>query len=242
MSSTRRTLLAATILLAAGGAVRLAFWQLSRLQERRATNALFLAGRALPPLEMAEALRDGTPLEGRVAVAHGQFDPRGNVLLRGRVNNKAPGLEVVTPFVLDSGAGRLWVLRGFVASPDATTPPAQVPLPTAGSVTIRGVLLSIPETTDGGRPLTRSGQPTYRRLDRGFATTTLAGAPAAYLLLEADSAGPGGLIGVKPPALDEGPHFSYVVQWFCIAIAILAFGVIALRRTGPGHVPPLAAP
>ncbi len=242
MSPTRRALLAMTILLAAGGAVRLAFWQLSRLHERRATNALFLAGRELPPLDMAQALRDGTTLEGRVAVAHGQFDPAGNILLRGRVNNKAPGLEVMTPFVLDSGAGRFWVLRGFVASPDATTPPAQVPLPTAGSVTIRGVLLAIPETKDGGQPLTRQGQLTYRRLDRVVATTALAGAPAAYLLLDSDSGGPGGLTGVKPPALDEGPHFSYVVQWFCIAIAILAFGVIALRRTDPAHVPPPAAP
>jgi len=242
VSPTRRTLLAITVLLAAGGAVRLAFWQLSRLRERQATNALFLAGRALPPLDLGQALRDGTPLEGRMALAHGRFDPAGNLLLRGRVNNKAPGLEVMTPFVLDSGAGQLWVLRGFVRSPDATTPPAEVPLPTAGSVTITGVLLAIPETTDSGQPLTRSGQLTYRRLDRGVATTTLAGAPAAYLLLESDSTGPGGLVGVKPPTLDEGPHFSYVVQWICIAIAILAFGVIALRRSGPGHVPPLAAP
>lgn len=242
MSPTRRTLLGITVLLAAGGALRLAFWQLSRLRERQATNALFLAGRALPPLDLGQALRDGTPLEGRVARAHGHFDPAGNLLLRGRVNNKAPGLEVMTPFVLDSGAGQLWVLRGFVASPDAATPPADVPLPTPGSVTITGVMLAIPETTDGGQPLTRSGQTTYRRLDRGVATTTLAGAPTAYLLLESDSTGPGGLVGVKPPALDEGPHFSYVVQWICIAIAILAFGVIALRRSGPGHVPPLAAP
>lgn len=242
MSSSRRMLLAATVLLAAGGAVRLAFWQLSRLHQRQATNALFLAGRELPPLEMAAALRDGTPLEGRVAVAHGQFDPSRNVLLRGRVNNKAPGLEVMTPFLLDSAGGTLWVLRGFVASPDATTPPAEVPLPTPGSVTIRGVLLSIPETTDGGQPLTRDGQTTYRRLDRGVAATLLAGSPAAYLLLDNDSTGPGGLTGVKAPTLDEGPHFSYVVQWFCIAIAILAFGVIALRRSGPGHVPPPAAP
>lgn len=242
MSPIRRAALVGTVLLLAAGAVRLGFWQLERREARLASNAIFLAGRELPVLDLAQALRDGTPLEGRLGMARGQFDPSGDLLLRGRVNKKSPGLDVMTPFVLDSGAGQLWVLRGFVVSADAATPPDSVPLPTPGSVTVRGVLLAIPETSDSGQPLDRLGRTTYRRLDRTVAAARLPGSPAYYLLLDGDSTGPGGLRGVVPPSLEDGPHFSYAVQWFCIAIAILAFGVIALRRADPARARPPLAP
>lgn len=242
MSPTRRLLMSAAVLLLAAGAVRLGVWQLDRLHARRAANATFLAGREQPPLDLAAGLREGTPLVGRLATARGRFEPAGELLLRGRVNDKAPGLEVVTPFLLDSSAGQLWVLRGFIASPDAATPPEQLPPPTAGSVVIHGVLLEIPTTTDGGQPLDRLGRTTYRRLDRALAARLLPGAPPAYLLLEGGPAGPGGLPGVVAPALDDGPHLSYAIQWFGIALAIIAFGVIVLRRGDPARVPPPAAP
>lgn len=230
------------MLLLAAGAVRLGVWQLDRRHARRAANAVFLVGRERPPLDLAVSLRDGTPLVGRLATAHGSFDPAGELLLRGRVNDKAPGLEVVTPFLLDGNAGRLWVLRGFIASPDAATPPDQVPPPTSGSVVIRGVMLEVPTTTDGGQPLDRLGRTTYRRLDRALVARLLPGAPPAYLLLEGGASGPGGLPSVVAPALDDGPHLSYAIQWFGIAIAIIAFGVIVLRRGDPARVPPPAAP
>jgi cytochrome oxidase assembly protein ShyY1 len=242
VSTFRRALLVGTVLLLAGGAVRLAFWQLDRRDTRREANAVLRAGQAMEPLDLATAIREGTPLVGRTATARGSFAPEGDLLLRGRILKKAPGLEVMTPFVLDSGAGQLWVLRGFVKAPDATTPPDQVPPPTPGSVIIRGLLLQIPETTDSGQRLERLGRTTYRRLDRAVAAAKLAGAPAVYLLLDGDSGGPGGLPAVLPPTLDDGPHFSYAIQWFCIAIAILAFGVIALRRADPARPQPPAAP
>ncbi len=242
MSTFRRALLIGFVLLLAGGAVRLAFWQLDRRDTRRAANSILRRGQELPALSLAEAFARETPLVGRIATARGRFLPEGDLLLRGRILKKAPGLEVMTPFALDSGAGQVWVLRGFVKSPDATTPPDQVPLPTPGSVTIRGLLLQIPETNDSGQRLERLGRTTYRRLDRAVAAAGLPGAPAAYLLLDGDSAGPGGLPAVLPPTLDDGPHFSYAIQWFCIALAILAFGVIALRRADPARPRPPAAP
>src|SRR5207302_474571 len=45
-------------LLVAGGCVRLGIWQLARLHQRRAHNALVAAARARPELE----IRDGLPL------------------------------------------------------------------------------------------------------------------------------------------------------------------------------------
>ena len=76
-----RVLLIAGSLLFAGVCVRLAFWQLDRLAERRASNAGTLARRALPEI----ALRGGIPpdsLDGRMVQAVGQYEPRGELVLR----------------------------------------------------------------------------------------------------------------------------------------------------------------
>lgn len=221
----------------------LARWQYGRHRDRVVQNAIYLAGRELPPVDLTEAGAAATPLAGRRLVATGRFDPTGDVLLRGRVRGAAPGLHVATPLVLEGGGGVAWVVRGFLAAPDATTPPEGVPPPDTGVVRVTGVGMPVPVTDDGGQPLVRGADTTWRRLDLAVLGTRRPGSLPTYLLLEGDATGPGRLPTVEPPALDEGPHFSYALQWIGIGLAALAFGIIALRpRGGPGRPPPLAAP
>jgi cytochrome oxidase assembly protein ShyY1 len=62
-----------------------------------------------------------------------------------------------------------------------------------------------------------------------------------YLLVEPDSAEPRHTVEgtaypfrAEPPPLDGGPHLSYAIQWWGIAIAVWAFGVFfVLRKRGP---------
>jgi cytochrome oxidase assembly protein ShyY1 len=221
----------------------LARWQYGRHQDRVARNAVYLEGRALPPVDLAAAGTDTMSLDGRRLVATGRFDPSGEMLLRGRVRGASPGLHVATPLLLAGGGGVVWVERGFVAAPDATTPTGTVPPPDTGVVRVTGVGMAVPVTDDAGQPLVRGTDTTWRRLDRTVLATRRVGSLPTYLLLEGDAGGPGRLPTVEPPALDEGPHFSYAVQWIGIGLAALAFGIIALRpRGGPGRPPPLAAP
>ena len=138
------------------------------------------------------------------------------------------------------GAGN-GLAQTCVTSPDATTIPT-LPEPAPGEVTLTGLALSIPTTTDAGQPLIRGRDTTWRRLDRGTLARRTPNTLPIYLLLAGDTAGPGRLPSVEPPRLDDGPHLSYALQWFGIAIAIAAFGVIALRRGDRGSAPPLAAP
>jgi cytochrome oxidase assembly protein ShyY1 len=221
----------------------LARWQYGRHQDRVDRNAIYLAGRALPPLDLTAPNVDTLLLDGRILVATGRFDPTGDVLLRGRVRGASPGVHVATPFLLAGGGGVVWVERGFVAAPDATTPPGDVPPPDTGVVRVTGVGMPIPITDNAGQPLVRGADTTWRRLDRAVLALRRPGTLPTYLLLDGDAGGPGRLPTVEPPALDEGPHFSYAVQWIGIGLAALAFGIIALRpRGGPGRPPPLAAP
>jgi surfeit locus 1 family protein len=233
VSPARRVFLIGAVLCVAAAAVALGRWQLQRLAARRASNAILVAARARPPLELPADLRAGTPIDsGRRVVAHGRFDPRDQLVVRGRVQNEAPGLHVVTPFVLDGGAAVLWVLRGFVPSPDAVTPPDSIPAPASGEVTIGGLVFATPVTADSGRPLLHNGVTTWLRLDRTVLARRRPGSLDVYLQLAGDANGPGRLAVVPPPELNNGPHLNYAIQWFGIALAVLAFGVIMLWRDG----------
>ena len=241
MSALRRTILGVTVVLVAAIACALGRWQLHRLHARRASNAVLRAAQEQPPLLLPDAVISGTPIDsGRRITARGRFDLAGQMVLRERVQDEAPGVQIVTPFVLDRGAGVLWVLRGFVRSPDAVTPPDSIPPPASGDTVIEGLALALPVTTDGGQPLRYHGTTTWKRLDRATLASRRPGSLGVYLLLAADSAHTGGLAVVPPTPFSDGPHLSYAIQWFGIALAVLVFGVIMLwrdRRARPQPVP-----
>ncbi len=48
-------------------------------------------------------------------------------------------------------------------------------------------------------------------------------------------------VPVPPPALDEGPHLSYAVQWFIFAAAVVLGWILAVRRSIASHRKAVAA-
>ena len=235
VSLFRRVLLIVTVVLVAAAAIGLGRWQLRRLRERRASNAALEMSGRLPALHLPGGLPPNGAIDsGRRIVATGRFQAGGQIILRGHVQDDAPGVQIVTPFLFDSGNAALWVLRGFVKSPDAVTPPDTIPAPAPGTVTINGVAYAIPETTDSGAPLLHHGVTTWKRLDRATVTARIPGSLATYLILTGDSANVGRLATVALPKLNDGPHLSYALQWFGIALAVLTFGAVVLWRDGRG--------
>lgn len=243
MSPPRRIILSVLVLAVAAAAIGLGRWQLRRLRERQASNAILIAAGGRAPMQLpAELPADRAIDSGRRVVARGQFDLSDQVILRGHVQTDGPGIQIVTPFVLDSSDAVLWVLRGFVSSPDAVTPPDSIPAPEPGTITISGLALAMPETRDSGAPLAHNGVTSWRRLDRRMIARRREGSLGVYLLLAGDANGPGHLAAVQAPVLNDGPHLSYAIQWFGIALAVLTFGVIVLWRGGRAPLPHLEAP
>lgn len=237
----RGALAAVFVLALAALCVRLGFWQLDRLEQRRERNAAIRAHGALPPLALdsAAALAGAHPesLAWRRAEASGRYHHAGDMVLRGRSRGGRPGVHLVSPLVLADGRV-VMVHRGWVPSPDGTRAEPRL-LRAEGPVRVSGVLLPIPSRPDRGLPVPGSmgGDTTWRRVDLAVARTRSPG-PVLPLVLQqlpspADADAPP--LPEPLPALSNGNHLSYAVQWFSFAaIAVAGFLILLLRGRGAG--------
>ncbi|HEX6068964.1 MAG TPA: SURF1 family protein [Longimicrobiaceae bacterium] len=231
---------AAGVLLIAAVCVRLGFWQLHRLEERRARNAMLAAALAEPVLALeGQVLRAVAEAPERFRFRRvrvsGRFDPAAALLLRGRARRGSPGVHLVTPLLLAAGDTGILVDRGWLPAADAATADPR-PYAISGPVSVVGLLHPLPPALeeDGAliRPLDGGEVATVQRLHAGVLGSN---APAAllpvYLQRIPGEAGEDSLPLAEPiPALDEGPHLGYAFQWFSFAaIAVIGFAVVALR-------------
>ncbi|HET7232396.1 MAG TPA: SURF1 family protein [Longimicrobium sp.] len=241
--SLRGALAAAFILAMCALCVRLGFWQLDRLQQRKARNQALESALGMPALEydsMTAAAIERQPelFINRRMRARGTYDPAGQVVLRGRSNQSNPGVHLVTPLVVTGVPQALLVNRGWVPSPDAATVDAGA-FAEPGPRTVTGILQEIPRNTRAaGEPATTrvNGAPvvTYRRLDLD-ALRKVERRPFVRLYLQqlpgADSAGNQGPVRIALAPRDNGPHLSYAVQWFSFAIiGVIGLAIILLRQ------------
>src|SRR5256885_6937676 len=104
-------------LLVAAICARLGVWQLDRLHERRQRNALVLAARARPPLEVDGSLPADSARDRRLG-ARGVYDYAHERLWHGRSYEGVPRVDLVTPLRLAGGAAVVGD-RGWAPSPVA---------------------------------------------------------------------------------------------------------------------------
>jgi cytochrome oxidase assembly protein ShyY1 len=218
--------------------VRLGFWQLSRLGERRAANALIEARQSGPAVPVDSVVRPGSsPDEVEAAIYRavtvtGTWRPDEQVLVRNETYNGAPGSAVVTPLVLADGQA-VAVNRGWIPAALAAGDPAAYAAPT-GPVTISGVVART-ETHQGIGPtdpaegrLHDLARVDVGRLGQQVSEPLL----PVYVTLRAP-APEGGRppLPVTPPVLDDGPHLNYAGQWFIFATLTCVVYPLLLRRT-----------
>ena len=220
---------------AAAGCIRLGIWQLDRLAQRRAINATVAARVAAPEAPLAQVLADTGELRFRRASASGTFDFEREVVLGSRTRAGSPGVHFITPLRLAGSDTIVWVNRGWAYAPDGMSIEREA-WRERDSVTVHGYLLDYagPSTV----PLTAPSRPrVVRRLDRD-SLAARAGAPVArYVLVQTSDSVPREQVPVRiaVPALDEGPHRSYAIQWFSFAAvavigASVAIGVDRRKR------------
>jgi surfeit locus 1 family protein len=207
--------------------VRLGFWQLDRLQQRRDLNSTISSRLALPPQPLTAVLEGSSSpseLAYRRVWVEGAYDTGREITLYGRPLEGRPGDHLLTPLILADDTAII-VDRGWVPTAPGRgageTPPE-------GLVTVRGFLVEPESSTTASAEVPS----TVAKLD-----LTLIGqdlpyevAPVALRLQEQSPPQVSGLPAPDtPPELDEGPHLSYAVQWFSFA-GVAIIGYLALER------------
>lgn len=220
-------------LLLAAGFMRLGFWQLSRLEERRAYNETVTARIDNEPRSLEGLIgqfgAEPDSLVDRRAVVTGRYVTSGEFFSVGRNYDGLTGTLVMTPLELDDGTTMI-VVRGLV--PVGTQGP-----PAVGYDTRPGVVTLTGRLDDGEEPL-RIGEPPpddgvlsqISRVDLEYIDTWYEGDVLPIdLILETQtpSNGEGSPIPVPQSELTEGSHLGYAVQWFAFAV-IAVVGIIAL--------------
>ena len=224
--------------------VRLGFWQLDRLDQRREYNASVERAAEQPPLDLSggRMLDAGTYPDDylyRPAIATGAYIQSADLLLRGRSHLGTPGVHLVSLFQLDDG-GEILVNRGWLPAPDGATVDPR-PYRVTGPQRLTGSLQAVPEDIEGATPLRiqlddGTTVPTFLRLDRTTLSRELDTAiPPLYLQLTGSPSEADLPIAVPPSDLDEGPHLGYAIQWFSFA-AIAFFGFFFVLLGGPGRL------
>lgn len=232
---------------AAAVCVRLGFWQLDRLGQRRARNADVAARGAQPPLPLA-ALRgaDSAAVHWRRVRVVATADYGRELVHAARSQAGAPGAYLLTPVVPVDGAWgdtAVLLLRGFVYAADGRTVD-RAAVREADTLALEALVTAFPPARPGAVQLGGAAG-AVRLLDRDTLAAMVGRPLAPVVLLALGDTVPrdvARLMRVPPPAAGDGPHLSYAVQWFSFATIFLGgYGVwlaAGRRRRGtPGDGP-----
>jgi surfeit locus 1 family protein len=227
MSPRARIALVLILLAVSALCLRLGFWQRSRLLERRAANAQAVAARELSMV----VLPAPGPLAGRKVAATGHYDLAHDILIRGQVFREVPGVNVVTPLLLEGSDSAVLVNRGWLPTPDATFAPTDS-IRETGTIRVAGLALALRSRADGGVPLERRGRLTVARPDLALLRRRLPYPILDVMVVqEPDGKWPGYPRRLEPPPFDDGSHRNYMLQWFTFAaMALAGAAVIAKAR------------
>lgn len=228
---TRKWLL--TTVLAAAAAVvmvRLGFWQLDRLEQRRAFNQRVVAQIDASRLVLdASALElDLDSMEFRRVSVRGEYDFSTQVSFRNQVYFNRIGVHLLTPLKI-SGT-ETWVLvdRGWIPAEDSGRE-AWGAYDRPGEVTIHGVL----RQSQTEESLGRQPDPTLVPGQNGLDTWNMVNLerisrqiPGILTKAYIQQTPQGDETDFPAPAevsleLDEGPHLGYAIQWFLFSTALL---------------------
>lgn len=228
-----RKWIGATILalLAVGVMIRLGFWQLDRLEQRRVFNARVIQQVEQEPLKITREtlLLDMSGMEYRKVIVRGRYDFTQEIALRNQVWNDQIGVRLLTPLIITGTDRAVIVDRGWIPQ-DAYLSGDWSEYAEPGEVTVEGVVRVAQLQADFGKiadPIPASGE---RLVSWNLANIPQIAEQMPYPVISVYvQQSPDGNWTKPPyrsiltPELSEGSHMSYAIQWFTFA-SILAVG------------------
>ena len=232
------------VLVVVGTMINFGFWQLNRLDERKASNAVVTDAMEQQPQPLSVVLPAG-PAATTEQVQAADYQPvyvtgvylvEAQVLVTNRTNEGAPGYWVVTPLVQTDGTA-VAINRGWVPYSYTADGPWDDFAPPPGTVTVQGLLRQsqVRETNGLVSSPTDPEAGTLRvlaRLDVGrLAQQVEEQMIPGYISLRAQDPAQIDLpIPVPLPELSQGPHLGYALQWFAFSLLTILVYPLLLRR------------
>ena len=206
---------------------RLGFWQVGRLRERQAHNAMIVSQQRNAPMALLQLPRDTGLSHYRPASVTGAYDYEHELVFSGRTRRGSPGVDILTPVRLPGTDTAVLVNRGWVYSPNASHvdrarwregDTARV----TGYVQIYSTDSAVTVATDPWLVRHVSAREVAARIPYPVAPF--------YLVAVGDTADLRHPARLDMPELDEGSHRSYAFQWFAFATISLVGAAIVVAR------------
>jgi surfeit locus 1 family protein len=225
----------------------LGFWQLDRLEQRRAANAARLAAFNANPITITGS--ENTVLDERRVRVSGSFVNDQNIVLRNqRSNSGVNGVHLLTPLRIAGSDKAVLVDRGWIPNEQAR-PQARPDYTITGTVSLEGIAYpgqSRPDAPLAAYDLPLPGETrieAWVRVDLANIQEQVSAELLPFYIEQlpgeqSDTTAEHSEHGTAPAAmpeprdptlLDEGPHFGYAIQWFTFA-GIIIIGYAALMR------------
>jgi surfeit locus 1 family protein len=232
----RRLFWIAFVAIGAATMIALGFWQLGRLEERRALNARIESRLSLPLLTLTGEALDVNGVEYRRVTVAGVFDFSQEIVLRNRALSNIAGVHLLTPLKIEGSEAAVIVDRGWIPYEAAAPEVRAAYASPTGLITLTGLARLSQSRPSFLAPADPPLSPGLPRVDQWYwVNIPQIQQQIPYPLLPffvEQAAGPDPT--ALPAAgyeieLSDGPHLSYAIQWFSFA-AILVIGAIALAR------------
>ncbi|WP_293783916.1 SURF1 family protein [uncultured Aeromicrobium sp.] len=203
--------------------VFLGMWQHDRHEQRQERNARIEAHAAADPVPVEEVARTGwqPDAEWTRVTARGHYDPSHELVLKFQQRDSSPGVDVVTPLVLDSGDAVL-VDRGWLETRNTAERPDDIPAPPSGPVEVTGWLRA--NSTAEGQAVTPDNGQVRAIHSEAVADTVPYDLLEGYIALREQEPATEGLLPAEPPDLGMGVNLFYSWQWYFFAgLAVFGF-------------------
>lgn len=244
-------LIAVCVALTVALLTNLGFWQLGRLDDKRALREAMQDRLEATPVALAQIAPRSSPvselqaetLENLRVTASGHYWNEASFVVAFQFFQGAPGFELITPFELEETGETVLVSRGWVApGPGDDGMPYVVPIEGERQLTGQLHVPMIAATAGVTQVEGESWPLRFRRLDVERATQVL----ERPLLPWVVRLGPGevGVFARHWPAVavNTRTHIQYAVQWFGMAAVVLLISFLmssnflALRAARARHI------
>jgi surfeit locus 1 family protein len=232
LSSIRLRIFVVFAAVAAAVCVRLGFWQISRLHERQARNALVRSRIDSAEVDFAALPRDTTAARFRRARVVGVPDYAHELIYAARTHRGSPGVNLLTPVRIAGTDTAVLVNRGWVYSPDGAS--VDSTKWRENDSTFTGYVETFP-TVAGVAYATRPNVLSRLGLQAVEKALPYPVAPMYLVELGDSTMAQDRVARLTIPPLDEGPHLSYAIQWFGFAlVALVGAGFVVSSRARSG--------